>query len=88
MELATEIHRVLVPAINTRIVDFEFYGGSLPGSEIGGYLLDVVQGHGSWTAYIADVSGHGVAPGVVMGMVKSAARRRLSSGDSVGCWKV
>jgi sigma-B regulation protein RsbU (phosphoserine phosphatase) len=30
---------------------------------------------------VADVSGHGVAPGVVMGMVKSAARMLLSSGD-------
>ena len=85
MELATEIHRVLVPAIDTRIGDFEFYGGSLPSSEVGGDLIDVVQGNGGWTAYVADVSGHGVAPGVVMGMVKSAARMRLSSGDnSVG----
>lgn len=32
-----------------------------------------------WIAYIADISGHGVAPGVVMGMVKSAARMQLSS---------
>lgn len=33
---------------------------------------------------MADVSGHGVAPGVVMGMVKSAARMLLSSGDNAG----
>jgi sigma-B regulation protein RsbU (phosphoserine phosphatase) len=31
-------------------------------------------------AYLADVSGHGVAPGVLMAMVKSAARMQLSSG--------
>jgi len=84
MELAAEIHRLLVPAIDTTIGDFQFYGGSLPSSEVGGDLIDVVQEKGSWTAYVADVSGHGVAPGVVMGMVKSAARMRLSSGDSVG----
>lgn len=85
MELATEIHQVLVPAIDTRIGDFEFYGRSLPSGEVGGDLIDVFQDDRGWTAYIADVSGHGVAPGVVMGMVKSAARMRLSSsGGSVG----
>ena len=79
MELATEIHHVLVPAIADRIGDFEFYGQSLPSSEVGGDLIDLVQDDQGWIAYIADVSGHGVAPGVVMGMVKSAARMRLSS---------
>ena len=33
---------------------------------------------------MADVSGHGVAPGVVMGMVKSAGRMLLSSGEGTG----
>ena len=79
MELASEIHRVLVPKIETRIGNFEFYGRSLPSGEVGGDLIDVVQSGNRWIAYIADVSGHGVAPGVVMGMVKSAARMCLSS---------
>jgi stage II sporulation SpoE-like protein len=78
MELAAEIHHVLVPAIAARVSDFEFYGRSLPSSEVGGDLIDLVQDDQGWIAYIADVSGHGVAPGVVMGMVKSAARMRLS----------
>jgi serine phosphatase RsbU (regulator of sigma subunit) len=38
-----------------------------------------VQNGKKWIAYIADVSGHGVAPGVLMGMVKSAARMYLST---------
>ncbi len=78
MELATEIHHVLVPAIAARVGDFEFYGRSLPSREVGGDLIDLVPDDQGWIAYIADVSGHGVAPGVVMGMVKSAARMRLS----------
>ena len=81
MELAAEIHHLLVPAIDRKIGEFEFYGGSVPSSEVGGDLIDVIQGDAGWTAYVADVSGHGVAPGVVMAMVKSAARMRLSSGD-------
>ncbi len=84
MELATEIHRVLVPAIDTKIGDFEFYGRSLPSGKVGGDLIDLAGSEDHWVAYVADVSGHGVAPGVVMGMVKSAARMLLSSGADTG----
>lgn len=79
MALAAEIHHVLVPAIDTKTNDFDFCGSSLPSGEVGGDLIDVFQNNRGWIAYIADVSGHGVAPGVVMGMVKSAARMQLSS---------
>jgi len=81
MALAADIHRVLVPPIDTRIEDFEFYGSSVPSGEVGGDLIDLFQKGGGWIAYIADVSGHGVAPGVMMAMVKSAARMQLSSGE-------
>jgi hypothetical protein len=81
IELATEIHRVLVPAIETKLGGYEFYGRSSPSGEVGGDLIDLAGSEDRWVAYVADVSGHGVAPGVVMGMVKSAARMLLSSGD-------
>ena len=84
MELATEIHRVIVPPIEAKMGDYEFYGRSVPSGEVGGDLIDLVGLEENWVAYVADVSGHGVAPGVVMGMVKSAARMLLSLGkDSV-----
>lgn len=79
IELATEIHHVLVPEINTSIGEFEFFGRSVPSSEVGGDLIDVFEEPHGWIAYIADVSGHGVAPGIVMAMVKSAARMQISS---------
>jgi hypothetical protein len=81
MELAAEIHHILVPAIDTKIGEFEFYGRSVPSGEVGGDLIDVFQDPQGWIAYVADVSGHGVAPGVVMAMVKSAARMQISSGE-------
>jgi len=81
IELATEIHRVLVPAIDTKLGGYEFYGRSSPSGDVGGDLIDLAGSEDHWVAYLADVSGHGVAPGVVMGMVKSAARMLLSSGD-------
>ena len=60
MELASDIHRVLAPRIETTIGSFEFYGRSLPSGQVGGDLIDVVQSTDRWIAYIADVSGHGV----------------------------
>ena len=79
MVLASEIHRVLVSPVDTKIGRFEFHGRSLPSGEVGGDLINVFQDDRGWIAYIADVSGHGVARGVVTSMVKSAARMQLSS---------
>lgn len=80
--LAQEIHQVLVPPIQTTLGGFEFYGRSVPSGEVGGDLIDLAGAEGKWVAYLADVSGHGVAPGLVMGMVKSAARMLLRAGDN------
>jgi serine phosphatase RsbU (regulator of sigma subunit) len=77
--LAREIHQVLVPIIDTTLDGFTFYGESSPSAEVGGDLIDIAHADEKWVAYLADVSGHGVAPGLVMGMVKSAARMLLSS---------
>ncbi len=79
MELAKTLHRSLVPPIRSRRAQFEFYGASVPSGEVGGDLLDLVRDGQDWIAYVADVSGHGVPAGVVMGMFKSAARMRLRS---------
>ena len=46
-------------------------------------MLDVVEEGGRTDVFVADVSGHGVRAGVVMGMVKSAIRTRLRAGGAV-----
>ena len=75
--IARDIHRVLVPVVNRTIGDFEFFGWSHASGDVGGDLVDLVeQGDGRWLGYVADVSGHGVGSGVVMGMFKSALRMR------------
>ena len=79
--LARDIHRVLVPPLALRLGEIEFSGRSLPSGDVGGDLMDVVDlGGGAWIAYVADVSGHGVSSGLLMGMVKSAVRMRVRSG--------
>jgi serine phosphatase RsbU (regulator of sigma subunit) len=70
--LAGEIHRALVPAIHQKLGAFELYGASVPSGVVGGDLVDVVGDAKAWTAYVADVSGHGVSAGVLMAMFKTA----------------
>jgi hypothetical protein len=82
--LAQEIHRALVPEIHKTIGSFEVYGASAPSGEVGGDLVDLVEYGTVWTAYVADVSGHGVAPGVLMAMFKTAVRTLILAGYDAG----
>ena len=75
--LAREMHLALVPPIHRTIGPFEIYGASVPSGDVGGDLVDLVQENNGWTAYVADVSGHGVSPGVLMAMFKTAVRTRM-----------
>jgi serine phosphatase RsbU (regulator of sigma subunit) len=78
VRLAGEIHRTLVPARHEIIGKVELFGTSIPSSEVGGDLFDIVQIDGNWHAYVADVSGHGVAAGILMSMIKSTAAMQLT----------
>ena len=81
--LARDIHRLLVPPIARRIGRFEFCGISVPSGDVGGDLVDLVDAGERWIGYVADVSGHGVGAGLLMGMVKSAARTQLRAAPSI-----
>ena len=81
--LARDIHRVLVPVVERRIGDFEFLGWSHASGDVGGDLVDLVEQDDAWLGYVADVSGHGLGPGVVMAMFKSALRMRVRAGGSI-----
>jgi hypothetical protein len=77
MALAQRIHASLVPALQRSDDRLEVDGASFASTEMGGDLVDMVD-HGATTDLVlADVSGHGVKAGVVMGMVKSAIRMGL-----------
>ena len=78
VRLAGEIHRTLVPPRHQTIGNVELFGRSIPSSEVGGDLFDFVEGDGAWHAYVADVSGHGLAAGILMSMIKSAASMQLN----------
>lgn len=82
IELAVKIQQTLAPAVQRQIGDYEFAGAARPSGEVGGDLVDVVESPQGWFGYIADVAGHGVAAGVLTGLVKSAVRTNLLHSSS------
>ena len=77
LSLAHGIQSTLVPTISFQNAMFEVYGKSLPSAEMGGDLIDVIESNGNLLAYVADVSGHGLGAGQLMGMLKTALRVSL-----------
>lgn len=78
LALAQGIQQTLVPTIEWRSDRLEIYGVSIPSAEVGGDLVDLVPlPDGSLFAYVADVSGHGLSAGILMGMIKTAVRTQL-----------
>ena len=78
VRLAGEIHRAMVPPKHQTIGNIELFGTAIPSSEVGGDLFDIVETGPTWHAYVADVSGHGVAAGILMSMIKSTASMQLT----------
>jgi serine phosphatase RsbU (regulator of sigma subunit) len=84
IELAREIHRSLVPTFERKLTGYEVFGASIPSGEVGGDLVDIAKSSNEWTVYIADISGHGVASGVLMAMLKTSIRSGLGANSSPG----
>lgn len=78
LELAHGIQKTLVPPISLRTARFEVYGISQPSDKVGGDLVDaVLLPNGDMIAYLADIAGHGLSAGILMGMLKTAAHTAL-----------
>ncbi len=77
LDVARRVHESLVPPIRLQAERIEVLGVSRASAEMGGDLIDVIQTRGCTDIILADVSGHGVGAGIVMGMLKSAARTLL-----------
>jgi serine phosphatase RsbU (regulator of sigma subunit) len=68
LSLAHGIQATLVPTISFQNASFELYGKSIPSTEMGGDLIDVIESDGGLVAFVADISGHGLPAGQLMGM--------------------
>jgi serine phosphatase RsbU (regulator of sigma subunit) len=75
MKLAREIHDSLAPPIAMRGRRFEAYGRSVPSSEAGGDLADLVPFETGMVALVADVFGHGVGAGTHVPLGVRASER-------------
>lgn len=74
LSLAHGIQATLVPTVSFQNASFELYGKSIPSTEMGGDLIDVIESDSGLVAYVADISGHGLPAGQLMGMLKTAMR--------------
>jgi serine phosphatase RsbU (regulator of sigma subunit) len=78
LALAHGIQKTLVPPIMLEAAGFEVFGLSEPSEQVGGDLVDFVElPGGDVVAYVADIAGHGLSAGILMGMLKTAARAIL-----------
>jgi serine phosphatase RsbU (regulator of sigma subunit) len=72
-----------VPPLSYRGRGLEAFGCSVPSAKVGGDLVDLVADGENVFAYLADVSGHGISAGIMMGMVKTAVRQALRTQQSL-----
>lgn len=85
LDVARVIHESIVPPIELSTPLAEVLARSVPSAEMGGDLVDAVEREHELDVFLADVSGHGVGAGIVMGMLKASIRTRLlATGDDLG----
>lgn len=81
LSVAKRLHDSLVPPLLVASPVALVVGQSRPSAEMGGDLIDALErptpDGPEVDLYLADVSGHGVGAGIVMGMVKSSLRTLL-----------
>jgi hypothetical protein len=78
LRLAHRIQETLVPPVSLLCTRFDIYGISCPSDKVGGDLVDALHlSDGDAIAYLADIAGHGLQAGILMGMLKTAVRTAL-----------
>jgi len=77
LNIAYRMQSTLVPPVSLQTSYLEVYGRSRPSEQVGGDLVDAVEFGGAAFAYVADISGHGLKAGILMGMCKTAIRTAL-----------
>jgi phosphoserine phosphatase RsbU/P len=75
LSFAHAIQSTLVPPISYCGRGLEVFGCTVPSAKVGGDLVDLVVDGDTVFVYLADVSGHGISAGILMGMLKTAIRQ-------------
>ncbi len=78
LELAREIQTRFLPEIAVDENNVLVYGKSALASEVGGDYFDAIRVSNGWVLAVGDVSGHGMAAGLLMTSIRSAFRTELN----------
>jgi hypothetical protein len=77
IEIARDVQLSLLPPRDSKVPGFEVASFTSPATEVGGDYHDFAEAEGKVCLAIGDVSGHGLAAGLVMAMAKSAFQAQL-----------
>ncbi|MFC5051213.1 SpoIIE family protein phosphatase [Rubritalea spongiae] len=81
LRTAQQVQQVLLPKGKPEVLGYEIEGLNRPARMISGDYYDYIDlGEGRWGIAIADVSGKGVAAGLLMAMCRSVLRAELRRG--------
>jgi serine phosphatase RsbU (regulator of sigma subunit) len=84
LELAATMQRSLLPASAPTMSNASLAAACLPAAQVGGDYYDFVPGDdGAFHAVVADVTGHGLGPGLIMAMTRSVLRAELREAPSL-----
>jgi serine phosphatase RsbU (regulator of sigma subunit) len=83
VDISRQLQQMLLPRAEElqQVAGLDIAGFMDPADEVGGDYYDVLQHHGQVKIGIGDVTGHGLASGVVMLMVQTAVRTLLTSDE-------
>ena len=78
IKLAKNLQKELIPTLDLNISHFELYGRSIAAESVGGDYIDFIElNDNRYAIKVADVSGHNIASGLLMSMLKTAFRTEL-----------
>ncbi len=75
LQIARQIQQDLLPKENPQAKGFDISGWSSPADETGGDIYDFLDlGEGRWTFMLADATGHGIGPALVIAEARAMLR--------------
>lgn len=83
VELAASLQRQLLPQQPPELAGVTMRAACIPAERVGGDYYDMLRAGDAAIGLVADVSGHGVGPGMMMAMARTALRRELQDGTSL-----
>ena len=84
MRIARDIQRDLLPDAPPRTLDFDMAGLSDPADETGGDIYDFMPlGDDKWLVMVADATGHGIGPAIIVAQTRAMMRAVCLQGHDV-----